>query len=552
MKRRERPRRACSQPAAPSQPLLLLLGEDCLCFGCNNTQLRPHQPRDFGYALLTKHPKNGRTFQASWYDRFSWLSFCTRRRAAFCFYCQWGAARPWEFAPSKAETTFTTRGFTAWKRAIETYRNHEASQVHGIAVGLWALRHETPASPQVASAASATASASVPNTIIDTPLVQHLTSRFGRHSYCVIIDSSGIPAKAELRWVDTAFRIHQDFLGVVNVSGNDEEDDRNLRALLDIQGLNPKHCIGFSFRGIENKDCYLPTMDGEVQAILQQAAAKIPPCEQALQLVAELHHLVHTKPQQILPLEGIKGYLQDASFIKTATFTKILEHYEPICEALEALDDRSDVSSLMRQFDTFFGLRLCHMLFAISTIATESLAGELTLAKSSKILTITRQALIAKACHAVTFHQEMATTATRLSLQGMSNEDSTSAYEDYYRQAFDALVNAIDRLLEHPAIHRLHEIETALVDAWKRQEVSFSQDTADYLSRHVHLSMLLPQMMMLAPLLYPCATAGAHDGGIAEVVAAFRNCRYAEDLLPVASRLMRIYLAYPLGTPQRS
>ncbi|XP_078433038.1 uncharacterized protein LOC144704473 [Wolffia australiana] len=76
-------------------------------------ELRPFQPR------LSKYPvnlKTGRSFSASWFQRFAWLEYSIANDNAFCFVC-------YLFSPSKqtahSSSQFITGGFKRWKNALE-------------------------------------------------------------------------------------------------------------------------------------------------------------------------------------------------------------------------------------------------------------------------------------------------------------------------------------------------------------------------------------------------------------------------------------------------
>ncbi|KAL5834534.1 hypothetical protein ACOSQ4_014031 [Xanthoceras sorbifolium] len=71
--------------------------------------MRPFQP------ILNKYPltsdgKQNRSFQKSWFERFSWLEYSIDKKRAFCFPCY-----VFDNVPSKHHT-FTIDGFHSWKR----------------------------------------------------------------------------------------------------------------------------------------------------------------------------------------------------------------------------------------------------------------------------------------------------------------------------------------------------------------------------------------------------------------------------------------------------
>ena len=71
-------------------------------------RLGPHRPEDF--ILLQSGGKGTRTFKTEWYDRKTWLTASTSKRALFCF--------PWLLFGNgtNADSVWTTDGFKDLKR----------------------------------------------------------------------------------------------------------------------------------------------------------------------------------------------------------------------------------------------------------------------------------------------------------------------------------------------------------------------------------------------------------------------------------------------------
>ncbi len=74
---------------------------------------KPHQPTN--KVVLSSMAKNGRNFIGKWYKTYPWLTLCTMRNKAFCFFCK--KAQTLIFS-TKAESTFTNTGFDNWKKSI--------------------------------------------------------------------------------------------------------------------------------------------------------------------------------------------------------------------------------------------------------------------------------------------------------------------------------------------------------------------------------------------------------------------------------------------------
>ena len=84
-----------------------------------------------------------------WYDAFSWLTLCTAKGRAFCFYCRLAEQRGILLFSTKAEPTFTITGFNNWRRALEKFKNHSASNAHAEAVMKWQMLQTSPINTQL-------------------------------------------------------------------------------------------------------------------------------------------------------------------------------------------------------------------------------------------------------------------------------------------------------------------------------------------------------------------------------------------------------------------
>ena len=93
--------------------------------------LKPNQPvlsfpsRSFG--------KQNRSFSLSWYQRYPWFHYQVTSDTVLCFHCHVAEKRNLPTSMNK-DQTFTTTGFSNWKKAIERFNKHENSASHRQAV----------------------------------------------------------------------------------------------------------------------------------------------------------------------------------------------------------------------------------------------------------------------------------------------------------------------------------------------------------------------------------------------------------------------------------
>lgn len=78
-----------------------------------------------------KFPKvNNRSFRPKWIEQFPWIEYSVERDAAFCYVCRQFKTTS---TVNNPDSTFTTKGFKNWKKAMETTRGflqHEKSAYH--------------------------------------------------------------------------------------------------------------------------------------------------------------------------------------------------------------------------------------------------------------------------------------------------------------------------------------------------------------------------------------------------------------------------------------
>ena len=74
--------------------------------------------------------KQARTFCGRWFNEHKWLTFCVSRNVVFCFYCRLAITKGLLTFSKRSESTFTSKGFSNWKKAKAKFREHEQSRLH--------------------------------------------------------------------------------------------------------------------------------------------------------------------------------------------------------------------------------------------------------------------------------------------------------------------------------------------------------------------------------------------------------------------------------------
>ena len=71
-----------------------------------------------------------RTFQETWYSNFPWITVSTTRTKASCYTCREANKQGLLSVSKYADVKFTTSGFDNWKKSLEKFRKHKASEAH--------------------------------------------------------------------------------------------------------------------------------------------------------------------------------------------------------------------------------------------------------------------------------------------------------------------------------------------------------------------------------------------------------------------------------------
>lgn len=116
---------------------------------CCTEMSKTYQPTD--KQTLSSMASGGRNFMARWYTAFPWLTVCTVRKKAFCFYCRLTEQKGILTFSSKAESAFTTKGFNNWRKAMVKFNSHAASSAHAEAIMKWQMLQATPINTQLST-----------------------------------------------------------------------------------------------------------------------------------------------------------------------------------------------------------------------------------------------------------------------------------------------------------------------------------------------------------------------------------------------------------------
>jgi hypothetical protein len=98
--------------------------------------IKPHQPRNFKFPQRNFGQKTvvKRSFQSSWFNKWTWLHYVEDKDLALCFACYKAKVENKLNWASNADEAFISKGFSNWKDASVKFANHESSNCHKEAV----------------------------------------------------------------------------------------------------------------------------------------------------------------------------------------------------------------------------------------------------------------------------------------------------------------------------------------------------------------------------------------------------------------------------------
>jgi len=109
----------------------------CNCVGCCDLN-RPNQPLDVSKSKyiqshLSKERQVGQyciSIQTSWYNKYSWITVCTRQYKIYCRICCLAKQRGLLSNSELKNSSFITEGFGNWNKALERFDMHAKSNMY--------------------------------------------------------------------------------------------------------------------------------------------------------------------------------------------------------------------------------------------------------------------------------------------------------------------------------------------------------------------------------------------------------------------------------------
>jgi len=97
---------------------------------------KPNQPPGNYQFPKTRFGNQSRSVQCSWFNQYPWLHYSQSEDLLYCYICVNQFHKGNLKSTANVDQAFTTKGFANWKKALSTFKTHQASQCHATSVEL--------------------------------------------------------------------------------------------------------------------------------------------------------------------------------------------------------------------------------------------------------------------------------------------------------------------------------------------------------------------------------------------------------------------------------
>ena len=426
-----------------------------------------------------------------------------------------------------------------------------------------------------------------------------------------------------IRWVDSSYDIHEAPLGLVQLP-----DTRALTLFNVIKdvlvrcSLPIERCIGQAYDGAANMSgvrngvqalmkkeadhcLYVHCFAHSLNLCVQEVTMKCELLQNCMEFIFQLVQLIKFSPKRLHLFESMckEITLTDGTSdlspslrtlcptrwtVRHSAINSILQNYQALMSTLDIVQQGHDeyaakgkgLLTQMESFDTFFSLKLAHLVFsAAEQFSTNLQAKDITVAegtRGARLLTSHYTSLRSEAAF-TTFYQDVLKSSSGLTDEpvlprprrvprrfdeGTQPHRYTSPEEkcrQAYFEAFDNAGGEVEKRFDQSDLAFVCVVESLLLDAANGEDVSeIPESVVEYFQGKIDLARLKVQLLMLPEAI---STVFA---GTAVSVKKVTNVRTLADtlsqstivrgMLSEVDKLIRAYLTFPVtsATAERS
>ena len=437
-------------------------------------------------------------------------------------------------------------------------------------------------------------------------VLRSLVSKIKEARYFAVIcdETQDMSCKEQLgisiRWVDNQYSINEDLIGMYEVTQTDAAtlvsviSDGLTRCSLSLNDLHGQAYDGASnmagkLSGVAKrmlddypKAHFIHCMAHCLNLCLQDVSKNCTCIREALSLTSELSNVIRASPKRLALFERVQKEMAPGSprlkplcptrwTVRTEAINALLKNYGVVCHELEQLTrETGEVArkscgllALMDKFSVFFGLKLSHLVFAVTEQLSNTLqSSDITAQEATKSVDVVLKFFLRHRCdssftdlykQAVDESQELTQPpvlprARRVSIRIDSGSSSHvfQSPEEYFRKAYyeviDMLTNELKKRFQHPSFITLHHMEELMIKSCNKDPISLSDDFCQLYSTDIDIERLRTQLSLKEGVVVHKVTS------IRTVIDLMNSNSLAKTLLNQVDKLLRIYLTIPLST----
>ena len=415
------------------------------------------------------------------------------------------------------------------------------------------------------------------------------------------------------RWVNSCYEVHEDLLGLKELPDTKAVTiHHKVKEFLVKCPLSISQCRGQAYDGASNmsgirngaqalfkqdepKALYVHCLAHSLNLCVQDVSKKCKLLRNTLDFIQNLLQLIKFSPKRLNLFESLKNDVtlntgETLPSLRTLCPTRwtvrhgaiasVLKNYKVLLTALDVIQEGHDeyaakgsgLLSRMEQFDTFFGLKLAHQIFApAEQCSTNIQAVNVTVQEAMKAANVLTSHLCSIRNESTfnrfydhVIHESQSLTAEpelprsrklpRRLDHGSSAPHVHLCARDMYRQAYyeavDTVSEEVKRRFDQSDIQLIRDIETLLLTSANGTIAqTLSEALVRFFERDVDVERLKVQLCML-----PDTIKTAFDGSIKRVTNvrtiadAMMKSEIYQNMLCEVNKALLLYFTFPVTT----
>ena len=423
-----------------------------------------------------------------------------------------------------------------------------------------------------------------------------------------------------IRWVDSDFDIHEDALGLVQLP--DTKAATLFSVIKDVLircSLPISQCRGQAFDGASNmsgvrngvqalikqeesRALYVHCLAHSLNLCVQEVTRKCVNVRNVMDFIYELVQLIKFSPKRLHVFESLKRNVVvsggDATprlrtlcptrwTIRHTSINSILLNYETFLKTLEDVQNGSDeyaakasgLHARIELFDTYFGLKLAHLVFsAAEQFSTNLQAEDITIQEATRgaELLVSHLKTLRTEAQFNRFYEQVLAESLKLTdepklprnrkIPKRYNQGEPShqylvpkdKYRHTYFETLELAFGEVERRFEQSDLCRIKDIENLLLDAANGRDTEpISDAVLDLLKSDVDCNRLKIQLLMVPDMIktaFACELPIKKVTNVRTVASAMKQSEIYKGMLNEINKVLKLYFTFPVtsATAERS